>query len=68
MRFRSGSVSATVWEERAKDGTLFPVVKLTRSFRDKRTQEWKETSDFTVHDLPLVRSSPVPQATTPSPG
>lgn len=54
MRFRSGAVSATVWEHKRKDGVTYPSVKLTRSYRDKKTQEWKETSDFTVHDLPVV--------------
>lgn len=54
MRFRSGSVSATVWENRGKDGILFPTVKLTKLERDKETQEWKETSVFAVNDLPVV--------------
>ena len=54
MKFRSGSVSATVWENPRKDGTLFPSVKLTKSYRDRQTQEWKDTSSFSVNDLPVV--------------
>ena len=54
MRFRSGTVSATVWENPRKDGTLFPTVKLSKSVRDPRTQEWAETSVFAVNDLPVV--------------
>ncbi len=54
MKFRSGAVSATVWENARKDGTLFPSVKLSRSYRDKQTQDWKETSSFSVNDLPVV--------------
>ena len=54
MRFRSGSVSATIWEKQGKDGTLFPSVRLSRSYRDRKTQEWKETSEFAVNDLPVV--------------
>ena len=54
MRFRSGSVSATVWENPRKDGTLFPSVKLTKSYRERQTQEWKDTSSFSVNDLPVV--------------
>lgn len=54
MRFRSGAISATVWEQKRKDGTLFPTVKLVKSYRDKKTQEWKETSSFAVNDLPVV--------------
>ncbi len=54
MKFRSGAVSATVWENARKDGTLFPSVKLSRSYRDRQTQDWKETSSFSVNDLPVV--------------
>lgn len=54
MRFRSGSISATIWENQKKDGTAFPSVKLTKSYRDSQTQEWKETSTFSVNDLPVV--------------
>ncbi len=54
MRFRSGAISATVWERLGKDGQSYPSVKLTRSHRDKQTQEWRESSDFNVNDLPVV--------------
>ena len=54
MRFRSGAVSATVWENQRKDGGTYPSVKLARSYRDKQTQDWKETSSFSVNDLPVV--------------
>lgn len=54
MRFRSGAVSATVWENQRKDGSNYPSVKLSRSYRDKQTQEWKDTSSFSVNDLPVV--------------
>ena len=54
MRFRSGAVSATVWENQRKDGGTYPSVKLSRSYRDKQTQDWKDTSSFSVNDLPVV--------------
>ena len=54
MRFRSGNVSATVYEKVRKDGTLFPEVKLSKLIRDERSQEWAETSTFAVNDLPVV--------------
>ena len=54
MKFRSGAVSATVWENARKDGGLYPSVKLARSYRDKQTGDWKETSSFSVNDLPVV--------------
>lgn len=54
MRFRSGAVSATVWENARKDGSVYPSVKLSRSYRDKQTQEWKETSSFSLNELPVV--------------
>ena len=54
MRFRSGAVSATVWENQHKDGGTYPSVKLSRSYRDKQTQDWKDTSSFSVNDLPVV--------------
>lgn len=54
MRFRSGSVSATVWETPRKDGTLYPTVKLTKAVRDKKSKTWKESSVFQVNDLPVV--------------
>ncbi len=53
MRFRSGAISATVWEHQGPGGP-YPSVRLTRSYQDKKTQEWKETSEFTVNDLPVV--------------
>ena len=54
MRFRSGAVSATVWENQRKDGGTYPSVKLSRSYRDKQTQDWKDPSSFSVNDLPVV--------------
>ncbi len=54
MRFRSGAVSATVWENQRKDGGTYPSIKLSRSYRDKQTQDWKDTSSFSVNDLPVV--------------
>ncbi len=54
MRFRSGSISATVWENERKDGSQFPTVKITKSVRDKQSQEWRETETFDVNDLPVV--------------
>ena len=54
MRFRSGAVSATVWENQRKDGGSYPSIRLSRSYRDKQTQDWKDTSSFSVNDLPVV--------------
>lgn len=54
MKFRSGGVSATVWENQRQDGSSYVSVKLSRSYRDKQTQDWKETSSFSVNELPVV--------------
>ena len=56
MKFRAGAISATVWRNTItkKDGTQADVrtVKFQRSYKDKDTDQWKNTSSLRATDLP----------------
>lgn len=55
MKFRAGSISATVWnnEIKRKDGTpaSFKTISLQRGYKDK-DGEWKNTASLRANDLP----------------
>ena len=54
--FRAGAISATVWKNTIvkKDGSTAEVRSVTfrRSYKDKETDEWKETNSMRAMDLP----------------
>ncbi|MFC1741185.1 hypothetical protein ACFL3V_01470 [Nanoarchaeota archaeon] len=54
--FRAGGISATIWKNQVttKDGreAEFLSVTFKRSYKDKETDEWKETSSMRAMDLP----------------
>jgi hypothetical protein len=49
-KFRIGAVSATIWKNEA-EGRSFYSTTIVRSYRDRDTEEWKETSSFSHDDL-----------------
>jgi hypothetical protein len=55
-KFRAGAISATIWRNTItkKDGTPAEIrtVSFQRSYKDKETDEWKNTSSLRSSDLP----------------
>jgi hypothetical protein len=49
-KFRIGAVSATIWKNEA-EGRSFYNTTIVRSYRDRDTEEWKESSSFSHDDL-----------------
>ncbi len=47
---RHRSLKATVWRNETDSGTMYNVT-ITRSYRDKETQEWHDTHSFGYDDL-----------------
>ncbi len=53
-----GAIRAAVWENTSDEGRVFYNTSLTRSFREKNSEEWKESSSFNgLADLALVREA-----------
>ena len=56
MTFRAGAISATVWKNTIvrKDGSPADIMSVTfkRSYKDKETDQWKETNSLRTMDLP----------------
>lgn len=52
-RVRLGVIQAAIWKNETDKGTMFNVT-FERSFRDKNTEEWRNTSSFGRDDLPVV--------------
>ena len=51
-----GAIRAAVWESSTDEGRVFHNVTITRSYREKNSEEWKESSSFNgLADLALVR-------------
>jgi hypothetical protein len=55
-KFRAGAISASVWKNNVttKDGREAEIMSVTfqRSYKDKKTDEWKRTSSLRTMDLP----------------
>jgi len=54
-KFRAGQISATVWSnEREFDGEKKEVlsIQLTKSYKEKGADEWKETNNYNATDTP----------------
>ena len=49
-KFRIGGVTATIWKNEA-EGRSFYNTTINRSYRDKETEEWKESSSYGHDDL-----------------
>ena len=56
-KFRAGTVSATVWQNKGKnregEGVIFRTVSLQRGYKD-REGTWKNTASLRANDLPRV--------------
>jgi hypothetical protein len=48
--YRIGRLSATIWLNDGKDGTVFYSVEIVRNYKDK-DGNWKTTSSFTHDEL-----------------
>ncbi|MCH7720068.1 MAG: hypothetical protein IH988_03640 [Planctomycetes bacterium] len=51
---RLGSVNASIWRNESKKGgrtTTWHSVRVCRSYREKETDDWKETEYFNPGDL-----------------
>ena len=55
-KFRAGAISATIWRNSItkKDGSSAEIktVSFQRSYKDKETDKWKNTSSLRSMDLP----------------
>ena len=55
-KFRAGAVCATVWKNNVttEDGRQaeFMSISFERSYKDKKTNEWKKTNSLKTMDLP----------------
>ncbi|MEX2171055.1 MAG: hypothetical protein WD851_17180 [Pirellulales bacterium] len=53
-----GAIRVAVWESSTDEGRVFQNVTITRSYREKSSEEWKESSSFNgLADLALVREA-----------
>lgn len=52
--FRIGSIKASIWVQFSENGRPYSVTKLVRTYKDKNTDEWKETNSFSGDDLPKI--------------
>ena len=53
-----GAIRAAVWESTTDEGRVFYNATITRSYREKNSEEWKESSSFNgLADLALVREA-----------
>lgn len=55
QKFKAGAIAATVWgNETLKEGEVvtYSTVSLDRSYKDKKTGEWKQTNSLRVSDIP----------------
>ncbi|MEM4259632.1 MAG: hypothetical protein QXG00_00190 [Candidatus Woesearchaeota archaeon] len=54
-KFQAGAISVTIWEnetEREGKKSAYKTINLVRTYRDKKTNEWKTTNSFRITDLP----------------
>ena len=55
--FSCGAIKAAIWLNcLEKDGTLVEVhsIKIDKSYKDKESDEWKNTGSLSAEDLPKV--------------
>ena len=52
--FRIGSIKASIWVQQSDSGRPYSLTKLVRSYKDKKTDEWKESNSFSADDLPKL--------------
>jgi hypothetical protein len=52
-KFKHGGLEVAVFANQGENGTMYNS-KITNSYRDDKTGEWKETSSFSPTDLLVV--------------
>ena len=52
-KFRAGPITATVWKSKDENRKTRLVV-FDKSYKDKESNEWKTTNNFTAQDLPAI--------------
>ena len=55
--FKAGSVKAAIWKNEHEEGGRTVVrhsVRISRSYRDRQTGDWKETEYYFANDLPRL--------------
>jgi len=52
--FRIGSIKASIWVQQSESGRPYSITKLVRNYKDKKTDEWKESTSFSADDLPKL--------------
>ena len=52
--FPLGRIRATIWANEAENQEVWFNVTLSRSYKDKDENEWRDTSSFRRDDLPIV--------------
>jgi len=51
--FRLGRIKAVIWENDTQNGPMHNV-NIIRLYKDKESDQWKDTTSFGRDDLPLV--------------
>jgi len=55
--YKAGSVKAAVWKEEREESGRTVVrhsVRISKSYRDRQTGDWKETEYYFANDLPRL--------------
>ncbi len=51
QKFRAGAISASIWENKSKDGNEFKSVSFEKGYKDDKG-DWQKTNSLYVSDLP----------------
>ena len=52
-KFNAGVISASIWKNELKDGSVVHAVSIERRYQDK-AGDWKSTNNMRMNDLPKV--------------
>ena len=52
-KFSAGAISASVWKNELKDGSVVHAVSIERRYQNK-DGDWQSTNNLRVNDLPRV--------------
>ena len=47
-------ITVSVWENEGKNDSKFYTAQLQRSYKDKETDEWKNTETLRLNDIPAA--------------
>jgi hypothetical protein len=53
-KYSAGAISASVWKNEMKDGSVVHAVSIERRYQDKEG-DWQSTNNMRMNDLPKVR-------------